>query len=132
MGQSKWLSITQTCRWDTCPTVYHVILVPSGGWSGKDETSAAAGWRNCCECQGPPCSPAGPGFRIRYIEVFSGRLGKQRGFMKGVKKFAHVTCGVNKIILKMSLGLQEMGLSISAYVKPPCKLKAHVQLLPQG
>lgn len=49
MGESKWLSTTQTYWGDTYPTVCPVTLVPSGGWSSKDEATAATGWRNRCE-----------------------------------------------------------------------------------
>lgn len=105
MGESKWLSITQTCWWDACPTVYPGTLVPSGSWSREDEATAATGWRNRCQCQGRSRGTAGPGFKTHYMGVFSGRLGKQ----KGVMKFADITHGVNDITLKTSLGLQEMG-----------------------
>lgn len=105
MGESKWLSITQTCQWDTCPTMCLVTLVPSSDWSSNDEDAAGTGWRNRCECQGHSCGTAGPGFRTHYMVMFSGRLGKQ----KGVMKFVHITCGLNEITLKISGGLQEMG-----------------------
>lgn len=81
--------------------MYPVTLVLSGGWSSKDEATAATGWTNCCQCQSHSCGTAGAGFRTHYMVMFSGRVGKQ----KGVMKFARIICGVKEITLKLSLNL---------------------------